>query len=274
MHLVKADTAPRAWLKAARYLEELNSSHDDYDVILHIAEPTVLSVADKQTIEAVDRFLTSHGGASLHTVAETIFPKSDYERAGRSGVFEIYPERMSRIHEARSDRRWGCYALRSLRQIDLDGKAFNPLERIIEKMSQAKKYNACYELVPGRPLRDEEPVSENVTYYDPATDRNPYYGNLPCLSLASFKFDRKTNQVRLNATYRSHYYMQRTLGNLMGLARLQYFVANEVGAEMGPLTVNSTYAKLDTGSDAGGGGGWGMANMRALIAQCESYYES
>lgn len=274
MKVIRAKTAPQAWLEATKFLLSQKGGYDTFDLLLHIESPTVLSKADGRVIEAVDSFLVGHGGASVHTVAETIFPKADYERNGRVGVFENYPERMEHIHAARSDKRWGCYALRSVRQVDLNGKTFNPLERVVEKMGAASRYTACYELVPGRPHHPDEVICEDITYYDPATDRKPYYGQMPCLSLASFKYDRKTGQVRLNASYRSHYYMQRTLGNLMGLARLQYFVAHESGAQVGPLTINSTYAKLDKGKEASTNGTWGMNGIRSLIASCESFYES
>ncbi|MEP0315141.1 MAG: hypothetical protein ABJL57_01350 [Hyphomonas sp.] len=273
MNLIKGRTVPEVWVKAARYLQDCKD-HDDFDVILHVSHPTELSTEDSLIVDHVDNLLKNHGGGRIYTVAETIFPISDYVRGGREGVFQTYPERMKRIHACRRDKRWGCYAMRMLRQTDLDGTTFNPLEKIIEKMNAARKYKACYELVPGRPVLDEEDNAADVTTYDPATDRNPYYGNLPCLSLASFKYDKSTNQVRLNATYRSHYYMQRALGNLIGLGRLQYFVARESGADVGPLTINSTYAKLDTGKSGGGDGTWSRADISELIATCESLYES
>lgn len=273
MKLIEGNTIPEVWLKAARYLQDCQG-HEDFDVMLHILEPTVLSKEDSLIVDHVDGFLKGHGGGRIHTVAETIFPISDYLRNGREGVFTIYPERMARIHSCRRDKRWGCYAMRMLRQTDLDGTTFNPLEKIIEKMSAAQKYKACYELPSGRPLQDKDANEADVATYDPATDRNPYYGNLPCLSLASFKYDSRVNQVRLNATYRSHYYVQRALGNLIGLGRLLYFVARESGAEVGPLTINSTYATLDTGKSGGGGGTWNRKNIGDLIQVCESIYQS
>ena len=273
MKLIEGRTIPEVWTKAARYLQD-SKRHEDYDLVLHITHPVELSVEDSEVINLVDELLKVHGGGRIHTVAETIFPISDYVRNGRDGVFRVYPERMDRIHASRKDKRWGCYAMRMLRQTDLEGVTFNPLEKIIEKMSAARRYKACYELVPGRPFLDEVTSTAEVATYDPATDRNPYYGNLPCLSLASFKYDNNNNQVRLNATYRSHYYIQRTLGNLIGLGRLLYFVAREAGAEIGPLTINSTYATLDTGKAGGGTGNWNRKDITELIAKCESTYES
>jgi hypothetical protein len=64
----------------------------------------------------------------------------------------------------------------------------------------------------------------------------------PCLSHLSFKYS--AGAVHLTALYRSHEYRYKTLGNLLGLARLQGCVAQEVGAAIGTLVVHSTYAWL------------------------------
>jgi len=273
MKLIEGRTIPQVWFEAIRYLQD-RKGHDDFDVFLHITNPTELSREDKNVVDLVDEFLKAKGGCPLNTVAETIFPHSDYIHGGQEAVFQTYPERMERIHAVRDDKRWGCYAMRMLRQTDSDGTVFNPLKKIVEKMNSKARYKACYELVSGRPFLPEEDQVSEIATYDPATDRNPYYGNLPCLSLASFKLDSVNNQVRLNATYRSHYYLQRTLGNLIGLGRLQYFVAHESGSNVGPLTVNSTYANLDTGSSSGGSGTWNRSDIVTLISECESIYNA
>jgi hypothetical protein len=81
-------------------------------------------------------------------------------------------------------------------------------------------------------------------------------------------------KVRFNATYRSHYYVRRLLGNLVGLGRLQFFVAREAGLDVGGLTINSTFARLDTGSGDGSGGRWGKRDVTALIACCRALYDA
>jgi len=68
--------------------------------------------------------------------------------------------------------------------------------------------------------------------------------------------------VTLTALYRYHYYVQRVLGNLFGLAQLLAFVAAEVGGQSGPLVCHSTYAVLDTD------GGWSAREVQELIAEC------
>ncbi|RVA12951.1 hypothetical protein EN932_10420 [Mesorhizobium sp. M7A.F.Ca.US.002.01.1.1] len=265
MELIRGKSGPQVWLDATRYLRG-NPSHQDFDLILHIADPVGLSVADRAVMNRTDAFLKGHGAGSLNTVAETIFPLQDYLRGKREGVFEIYPERMKRIHAVRSDKRWGCYAMRILRQKDRDGKVYNPLKELLEKLERMPQFKASFELGLGHP-QDEEPAGDDIAIYEGATDRKRPYGG-PCLSHLSVKVD--DGKIRLNATYRSHYYMQRTLGNIMGLGRLLYFLSHETGMGIGPLTINSTYARLDTGFAPAN---WKLADVDALLAACTAEYE-
>ncbi len=132
------------------------------------------------------------------------------------------------------------------------------------KMKNHSNYKACHELGIGQPFEEDVPI------YDGALDRKPTYGNLPCLSHISIKVDN--GKVRLNATYRSHYYMQRLLGNLIGLGRLQFFLAREAGLEVGPMTINSTFARLDTGANNGKDCHWGVNDISTLLAACKAEY--
>lgn len=262
MKLIEGDTCPSVWLDAADYLAGC-AKREDFDVFLGIKNPTVYSALDRKVHESVDAFLRRHSGSRLETVAETIFPLSDYLREGSQGVYSTYPVRINKIRSARSnDRRWGTYALRLIEpRVDAKGRRYSPLAALVEKIKARPEYRAAHELNLG--VREED-----IEIYDPGRDRLRPYGG-PCLSHLSFKvYDGK---VRLNATYRSHYYVQRLLGNLIGLARLQFFVANESGLQVGPLTINSTFARLDTGGQNGDGASWGSRDVVQLIAQCRSF---
>lgn len=117
------------------------------------------------------------------------------------------------------------------------GETFNPLKTLIERMKKANSpgeptYHSCYEI-------DVNGPSLDVPLYDPSSDRK-MSRNLACLSHLSFKlYDEK---VHLTALYRSHDYRFKVPGNLLGLARLQTCVANEVGAGIGQLVVHSSRA--------------------------------
>jgi hypothetical protein len=76
----------------------------------------------------------------------------------------------------------------------------------------------------------------------------------------SFKLDSE-NRLLLSAVYRNHFYTQKLLGNLIGLGRLMAFVAEEVKVKLGPLTVLSAHAQVNT---AGGS----QAQLKALYAHC------
>ena len=49
----------------------------------------------------------------------------------------------------------------------------------------------------------------------------------------------------MTAMYRNHLYIEKLLGNLIGLGRLMEFVAHEAGLKVGALTVISTHAEID-----------------------------
>lgn len=264
MELLKGKTTPEVWLKAVEHVAACADSQD-FDVILHIEEPTVLSVEDALVYKAVDKFLTSHGAFSVHTVAETIFPFDEYVRNGARSVFDKYPEKLRAIQKARTDGNWGSYSYRILRQKDFNGKIFKPLEDMVTKIEKHGKYTASFELGQGRPFEDEIPI------YDPVTDRKRLYGG-PCLSHLSIKVH--DGKIRFNATYRSHYYVRRLLGNLVGLGRLQYFLARETKLAVGALTINSTFARLDVGSSKGLSGGWTRREVEGLITECRTIYDT
>ena len=87
----------------------------------------------------------------------------------------------------------------------------------------------------------------------PSTTRCWTAGSLyggPCLSFLSFKLHPE-NGLMLTAMYRNHTYITRCLGNLIGLGRLQAFVAKEAGVKLGSLTSSRPTPKMDTGETGG-----------------------
>ncbi|MCJ2183703.1 hypothetical protein MTR62_13530 [Novosphingobium sp. 1949] len=262
MKLLEGRTIPEVWLKAASYVNDCHR-HEDLNVFLHVREPTVLEVADRDVWLAMDQFFSDHGAYSIHTVAETIFPLDCYEKGGAAGVYEDYPRRIKEIHAARTDRGWGTYAHRLVRQKDRDGTLYNPLSDLVAKMKNYSKYVASFELGVGPAIEEE------ICIYDGAIDRRPHYGG-PCLSHLSFKSHK--GAVHLNATYRSHYYIRRLFGNMVGLGRLLYFISVETGLAIGSLTINSTYAKADSGNGGQCGGRWTQKDLDRLLADCSKIY--
>jgi thymidylate synthase len=98
-----------------------------------------------------------------------------------------------------------------------------------------------------------------VPIFDPALDSKRTMGQ-PCLAHLSFKL-REDKGVMVTALYRNHYYVQRTLGNLIGLSQLLYFVARESGLTPKSLVCHSTFARLDTDK------GWSLTAVRELLKE-------
>jgi hypothetical protein len=74
--------------------------------------------------------------------------------------------------------------------------------------------------------------------------------------------DRKT--LSMTALYRSHFYVQKTLGNLLGLSQLLMFIAHEAELAVGTLVVHSIYAVLDKRPKA-----WGKKEALRLVEDCK-----
>lgn len=240
----------QAWLAGARYLASQRSL-DSRNVILEIATPQLATAEDRDVIKEVDLTLQrKNSKRSVMTAAGTIFPQRLYQRYGRPAWYDNYKAIMVR---GMAPNTWGTYAMRMIDRRQDDGTSFNPLEKIIEKLAALQQENlnhfkAAYELGvcdPGVDIANSiNGEGFDLPTYNPSLDRHMYMGS-PCLSHVTFKL--MDGKLDLTAIYRSHYYAERALGNLIGLAQLQRYVAKESGFETGVMTCISTYAKLDEG---------------------------
>lgn len=247
------------WVKAMQHLFA-SDRHEDFNLILEVEAPTEIDAADRKVGAHVNRFLTAHGAQALHTVANTIFPNDIYQRYGRQGVFENYPDHVYPRLQKCSKNSWGTYFHRMVRRTGSDGKAINPLGNLVARLQTeigggGHPKRARYE------LNLVDPFLDLVTA-DPTLPGDTKAMGGPCLSHLSFKL--RSGSVALTAFYRSHYYVERALGNLLGLSNLQQFVAKECGLPPGPLTCISSMAKIDCGSL------WRLTEVQQLLAECQS----
>jgi hypothetical protein len=230
----------RAWIAAATAVA---ASGEAYNVVIDVDNPANFDDRDNKVIELVDSFLKERDQPPIVTVANTIFPQALYREYGAPKFYDEY----NKVYEKLTTKRWGRYFERLTSHCKADGKTYNPLQDMIDrlrKQEEAKvRYKAAYELA----------------VYDPVRDGRYLRGG-QCLSFLSFKVHPERG-LTLTAMYRNHTYVTRCLGNLIGLGRLQAFIAKEARLPLGSLTCISTHAEIDTGP------GWGLKDARKLIAQ-------
>lgn len=254
IHPILARTSTDAWLQAVNLLAALQG-RCAYNIILDIEEPIGLPPADKSIAGALDRFLASHDAQPIATVAGTIFPASHYRQRGAKGVLEDFPKRVY----PKIKKSWGTYAGRILTRTDQNGQATRPLEVIIGKLRQQTRRPGALRAIYEVGLID---VFAELPIYDPDLDARRTL-NQPCLTHLSFKL-REDHGLMLTALYRNHYYVERALGNLIGLSQLLFFVAKESGLEPRGLVCHSTFARLDFD------GGWTVREIKTLIKECNA----
>ncbi|MBV9840654.1 MAG: hypothetical protein JOY99_03805 [Sphingomonadaceae bacterium] len=217
-----------AWREAVR-LVDAAPGRQAYNVIIDVADPVANASMAHAGIRAVDAFLAARA-KPVDTVANTIFPASLYHRHGAPGFFDVFEKRV--LPKVRRGERWSGYYFERMMAFPVpEGEPPNQLWDIVERMkSDDVRALNKFELSLFDPVRD--------------VDNSPYGGQ--CLSFLSFKVvPAAAKMVTLTAMYRNHFYIEKLLGNLIGLGRLMAFVARETGFKVGPLTVISTHAKID-----------------------------
>ena len=245
--LIVSESVGQAWLAAARHLAGCKH-RKERNLVLEISAPQKLSKDDVTIIRAVDAVLRkSREDLSIETVATTIFPNGLARRFERPELYKIYLELLAKGKKPSS---WGTYAHRMISRPNRNGTGtINPLNDLIERLLQTHtgtKYQSAFELGVSDADIDLAPPLEGHGYelpvFDPTRDAKAL--NVPCLSHLSFKLT--DGKLDLTAIYRSQWYCQRALGNLVGLSQLHSFVGKESKYECGTLTCIATHAYLDT----------------------------
>ncbi len=82
MEMIKSQTAPAVWLAAVEYLDDC-PNNEDFDVFLHVAEPTVLSKLDVAAYTEVDSFLTEHHLMNIYMAVREASSTTSPRRSAR-----------------------------------------------------------------------------------------------------------------------------------------------------------------------------------------------
>jgi hypothetical protein len=247
IHPFQAVSCPQAWLQGVEYLLSV-PKRQAYNLVLAVESPVELLPNDQKACKLVDKFLRRHDEDPLSTVAGTIFPANHYLRYGTEGVYERFPKGFEKVQL----QTWGTYAMRMLRRVGKDGTIMNPLKTMVEKINKHRHLiHSGFEIN----VADDGGDTGELATYTFKRDANRTIQQ-PCLSHLTFKV-APGDILRLTVMYRSHYYITKALGNLLGLAQLQSFVAEETGLSIGPLVCYSTHARIDVA----------LGEVKALVAQ-------
>jgi len=225
------DTLTDAWLEGAAQLHECDG--EALNLVMTIADPDP-SHPDPGVVDTLNRLLCQKGKQTVETVANTIFPLAFLRGpSSRDEFYQRYLDSLPRLLKQRGNGR-GTYFGRLIQypaSADVKrGQTTNQIEGIIKKLET--------QLRTGKPKKFAYPMQ----VFAPGRDDNTTMG-FPCLSHLSFQI--ANSRLCLTAVYRNHYYFQRALGNFIGLAQLQQFVANAVGLGLGTLTVHACHAEID-----------------------------
>jgi hypothetical protein len=242
-----------AWREAVR-LVDAQAGHEAYNVIIDVADPTARTTLSDPLVSAHNDFLVAWDQKPIETVANTIFPASLYNRFGAPAFFDRFRDNVLPRLPRRSDNWSGYYFERMMQLPQLDGTSFNQLWDIVERIRDPKV----------RALNKFE-----ISIFDPSrdVDKSPYGGQ--CLSFASLKIIGKGDERRIGMTafYRNHFYIEKLLGNLIGLGRLMAFLGKETGFAVGPLTIVSTHAQVD--QPRNGTSNATRADIVSLLQKCD-----
>jgi hypothetical protein len=217
-----------AWLAAAEALDA-QPGHHAHNVVVDVADPTARASLSDPVVAQVNNFLLARG-KSVECIANTIFPYSLYYRHKHPAFIKVFHERV--LPKVRNTKTWSGYYFERMTALpQVTGKPLDQLTRMIDRINDPANTS----------LNKHE-----VELFDAARDvtDSPYGGQ--CLSFLSFHIEPGSPKtLLLTAQYRNHYYVEKLLGNLIGLGRLMKFIANETGLKVGSLTIMSTNAEID-----------------------------
>ncbi|MCC3411550.1 MULTISPECIES: thymidylate synthase [unclassified Microcoleus] len=229
-------------------IEETNLSHAWSRAFLHIIDnpgkevsPLLITLTgftnsmpkeDQAIRDALDNCLKINNEQSVHTVANTIFPASYWQRSNhnRNKLFDTYLENFPRIQalSPKKNKR-GLY-----------------FERLIAYGSGPNNGNQLEYIISQYKSRTGVRRSMfQASIFDPARDhiidpRIPF----PCLQHVSF-IPQKNKSLIMNAFYATQLLFNKAYGNYLGLCKLGNFMAHEMGLTFERMNCFVGVAKMD-----------------------------
>ena len=226
-HLIGAASFQDAWIEAARHLRQ--NRWAIRNLVVHVLDPTAFQQPVHDRVSAFARDVKAIGPKH---VAYTIFPHGLRTRCSTAArLYDTYnrPRGLCERLVRRSDNRWGTYFQR-LTAYHTPRGVVNQLDKIIAAIrNDANTFSAAFAMV----------------IQKPGGETTRRLGG-PCLNYVAVQLDvGPPLTLGLLCTYRNHDFLERAYGNYWGLCNLLRFMADETGAQPGPLTCISSRAFVD-----------------------------
>ncbi|WP_405881026.1 hypothetical protein OG762_22000 [Streptomyces sp. NBC_01136] len=281
-----AEDLGEAWLRTLELVHARGGRR--VNVLTTISDP--LALEESAVRAAIDAVLVPgpHKSGTIHsvqTVASTIFPQDLYQAPSVAWDPALPDEQKQRLDEAADDL-YAAYGdmlplLRTAdgnnrgtyfgRMVSWPGKEAGGYNQLADRVtylrnvrSAGRRTHNLSDIAVGgeaEPPEDHPPALRDagVQVYAP-TDRRQR--GFPCL--VHIDLTLLDGRLSMLAVYRHQYLVTKAYGNLVGLARLLAFLAQQTGFEVGELAVQATMADTQQ-SDFGGRKG-----IKALIDSARS----
>lgn len=273
-------TLAEAWVETLRAVHDAGGTATN--VLTTVSTPTL----EQHTAfrEVYDGHIYRHARRrneiyTAETVASTIFPSALYRRpegkwaVGDSDRFEaaedaLYTRYLKNYpilkRTARANQR-GTYFGRLVCWDSGKGEPINQLKVRIAALREAQRrqrpirtWNAFDFSLGDEGLVTPEETPPGMQMYQPGDHGTLSQRGFPCMVHVDLSLVR--GRINLTGIYRHQYVITKGYGNLLGLARLQAFIAQQSGFEVGELSVLGTY------SDDERHGPWNKALASRILA--------
>jgi thymidylate synthase len=218
---VKGNSAVEAWKEGAKLLIQAQP-HRLANLITEIEQPLTenpdwLLTFDPKSVGAEDR---------LSIVADVLFP-SRARKAGetRAAYYQAHSALLQRARKLkRLKSSWDSTYFERLTSFD---GSINQVENAIHALANWPRAEAAIVMHLSSPHRDSLRRRGS-----------------PCLQFVEVLW-RSDGSIDLVAVYRNHDFLNKTLGNFLGLARLLRFIASETNKTPGRVICHSVHAYVD-----------------------------
>lgn len=225
VHYIEDENLSVAWARAVRPMLARGGPREIAPMIVAVTGfDDGVPREDVVMRDALDKMLVDADMQRSHTVANTLFPDSLWNRAQpRATLFERYMTALPRLRTASTKNTHGLYFERMI----TGGPETRPnqLDFIIEtytKRTGARRSGL------------------QVGVFDPKVDQTPAAQlGFPCLQHVTFaptKIGSSAKGLCVNGFYATQYAFERAYGNYLGLCRLGRFVAHELGIPLVRMT--------------------------------------